>query len=1420
MLSKRVELVARWPCMAQLRKAMQVNESTRSIAGDGGGGNTFRSRGQVVGRIGRQLRKLVRNSVDQLNASSGRQLARFQKNIIIKRQDLVADCTSSSGIERRSHDIDSGQCSSSSATSSSVGSNPTSSSLSQSNASNNHLSTIFGHNKSQKYSLSKIAQRGDEFGVRMVAPPSVKMHNKQQQPIELPLYSPPSRHLLMNDFTDKVDDDNNNENFYGEAADEEDDDEDTQLSDVRNIVLERFADRSALRYHQHQREQQQHHFQQTTNNNNNCLSDRIWATSSNLNDENCNNQTRQRIKRLANVKRICRLLVNWILKPIRKLQNNNNNDDHSNERQTSSSKKCLGYLRFKRKARFRFLRRGVADLNQNIEIQTQLNSNNNHLTCDIDCLSETRDLHLAESDSKQQDDQNNHDQLSSSLINNNNREITINNDISNDHFILQINDDDYELNEQTNQQLSKQQTCAFRDIDHYLENKPNYSHENNSNNKQQQQQQQQLESTSSHIDSMAMATTTITNGNLNEDPKRSKLPRSKLMNFSQILMDDLNRFDEQQKPKKNERAANEQVKLSKQQSDNNDQSESPSSHYEPLSDSTTSQSDKSKTKVRRAKLSTGPIALDDDDDFEDDDDSENSQVSDDQDEDQENNDNQADNNNNESSFTGSSSSLNLSSSGLSEGTPISLSSVDLDRVSSSNCNDNIAQVQSDQHGRELTSDHAARFAISSSSFTSSCYHYDDLQNQNQHLRRTQNYQLPSSSHGIQFNGNNNGLPRSSTYQNGFYYDRETESQLQKQQQQQPQQNQHTNNCHIQPADYFSHQHDRHSSLPFNNNLMLDYKSQLTSTIPHNDNNQHGQFYNNSIWNDNFVQQQQQQQQQDYYPVAAAAENQASFRQQHQLFRSAHQLSFANSNNGFINQNNVIGSDLMQDTDAQLRRSSLACATINPNNNNNNNQRSYEVDNNDINRWINNDRIVPLINDDDDFARRVYRVAESINWPKKTQNKATSCSSTGHNQAIGKQPKSLLVNSQTSYDLRSLQFQATNNNESQLEKAMISNDNDNNANLQNYNNINNKVNNNNKPNGGRRASGSAVGSMKPPKLMVNNHSISHHKHHHHHHHNYHHHDSSGQQQHRSRSHQNELDSPVKYNLFSNQILFERIILQASTSELLQCLGEFMKSRCSHLNNFHSKIVIRWIEAVDRHLIAQGWQEISFINPANIVFVYLILRKTVDKQYFTNLYELQYLIMSSLYLSYAYMGNEISYPLHPFVVNLDNMSQFWNINMDIINRLSSDMLRINVEPTFFAEMFFELKRYQNVLIRLDNGVQIERPLGELIVGQKNNNNNETNNVNSNTNKNGFITQSTSSQRITLGSIANNNQNQHQKKRFKSDFHSIDQADLLSNQNQLISIDDNLCSTTTNTATKQARENRRVSQSRRSQPILGAF
>lgn len=150
---------------------------------------------------------------------------------------------------------------------------------------------------------------------------------------------------------------------------------------------------------------------------------------------------------------------------------------------------------------------------------------------------------------------------------------------------------------------------------------------------------------------------------------------------------------------------------------------------------------------------------------------------------------------------------------------------------------------------------------------------------------------------------------------------------------------------------------------------------------------------------------------------------------------------------------------------------------------------------------------------------------------------------------------------------------------------------------------------------------------------------------------------------------------------------RVVVQASTGELLRCLGEFLCKRCCKMKELTPNEVILWFRNVDRTLLLQGWQDQGFITPANLVFVYLLVRETVTDDV-DSPRELHGTFLTCLYLAYSYIGSEISYPLKPFMVDT-NKDVFWDRSLDVIDKLSGKMLQINMDPHFFTEVFQDLK-----------------------------------------------------------------------------------------------------------------------------------
>ena len=170
------------------------------------------------------------------------------------------------------------------------------------------------------------------------------------------------------------------------------------------------------------------------------------------------------------------------------------------------------------------------------------------------------------------------------------------------------------------------------------------------------------------------------------------------------------------------------------------------------------------------------------------------------------------------------------------------------------------------------------------------------------------------------------------------------------------------------------------------------------------------------------------------------------------------------------------------------------------------------------------------------------------------------------------------------------------------------------------------------------------------------------------------------------------STIAGHLTSDQPrLVKRTVLQASTSELLRCFGVFLHARFRNLSgDFSPNDPMLWLRGLDRNLIAQGWQDVGFINPANIVFLYLLVRG-LRMETAKSLRQLQAQVLTALYLSYSYMGHEISYPVKLFLYADDSKDDFWKRCLRLIDLYSEDMLRLNSDSAFFAKIFAELKSH---------------------------------------------------------------------------------------------------------------------------------
>ena len=157
-------------------------------------------------------------------------------------------------------------------------------------------------------------------------------------------------------------------------------------------------------------------------------------------------------------------------------------------------------------------------------------------------------------------------------------------------------------------------------------------------------------------------------------------------------------------------------------------------------------------------------------------------------------------------------------------------------------------------------------------------------------------------------------------------------------------------------------------------------------------------------------------------------------------------------------------------------------------------------------------------------------------------------------------------------------------------------------------------------------------------------------------------------------------------------------QLKTEDLLECLGEFLQHRC--VQPFDSHDVTSWLHNVDQKLFNQRWQDISWIEPSNIVFLYLLVRAELDAESdILDISPMHTIISSCIYMTMSYNGTEICNPMNIFLPSISNVKcaevrkMFLKRCLNIIEKSSQNMLRINRNTMYFEHVYTELELYSN-------------------------------------------------------------------------------------------------------------------------------
>eukprot|EP00118_Oscarella_pearsei_P002377 m.10394 g.10394 ORF g.10394 m.10394 type:complete len:219 (+) comp22260_c0_seq1:1191-1847(+) len=144
---------------------------------------------------------------------------------------------------------------------------------------------------------------------------------------------------------------------------------------------------------------------------------------------------------------------------------------------------------------------------------------------------------------------------------------------------------------------------------------------------------------------------------------------------------------------------------------------------------------------------------------------------------------------------------------------------------------------------------------------------------------------------------------------------------------------------------------------------------------------------------------------------------------------------------------------------------------------------------------------------------------------------------------------------------------------------------------------------------------------------------------------------------------------------------------TTAELMRRYAATVCRLCGSKVTVEPQDVERWIRSVDQKLLEQAWQDHEYITESSLVFLYVLAKETCTADRIGSVDELKMTVLICLFLGFSYTGNEISYPLKPFL-GTANKKAFWDRCMDISMSMSSHMLNLNRDSGYYNKMRDEL------------------------------------------------------------------------------------------------------------------------------------
>lgn len=144
---------------------------------------------------------------------------------------------------------------------------------------------------------------------------------------------------------------------------------------------------------------------------------------------------------------------------------------------------------------------------------------------------------------------------------------------------------------------------------------------------------------------------------------------------------------------------------------------------------------------------------------------------------------------------------------------------------------------------------------------------------------------------------------------------------------------------------------------------------------------------------------------------------------------------------------------------------------------------------------------------------------------------------------------------------------------------------------------------------------------------------------------------------------------------------------SVARALTCLILAIRRKFKGILSIDFNLLLDIFINLDKKLKRCGYQE-EDLHVANIVFIFMLLKESLKSWPENGTFPiLRIQIMQCLFLSYSYAGSEISYPVRPFLGDIDK-NEFFDGCVKMCNDHSEKMLNVMQNTAVYDTYLREL------------------------------------------------------------------------------------------------------------------------------------